>query len=419
MTTSPDPQQFLRRKPRWLVMANAVVRRLDDLSTRPLFAAEPAELIWRAQSKTGLDDFGDESFREPLAILCRQMRAAPPLSAFGRLLLREDLTSRLVNRLRIQAYLADHPEVQDEQVAAPLFILGLPRTGTTLLHRLLATDPRNRALRAWEMADPIPPPDPGGLDTATRVLRASGFSKVLNYVAPNLKVAHEHDSTLPEECISLLANTLMTDWYGFALGGAYYQWLEQQDLTRAYESHAMMLKLFQSRQPGRRWVLKAPSHLLGLRWLLSAYPDAVILHIYRDPLEVLPSAASLYTLMRAAVYLDVDPAAVGAEVAAKLSTWLERGLAARDEEERRAGSRVQFVDVDYRLLVQQPLAVLPTIYERMNVELVPAVTRGFERFLAQNPQGKHGRHRYTLEQFGFDPATERRRFAAYGQRFDC
>ncbi len=403
-------------RPRALELANALVRLLDLAGGRFL-AVHEETLIRKACKKTGLSDFGDGSFREPLRILCRHSQTGKRMTALGRVTFRTTLLQQLVNKLMIQAELAAHPEICEEEVREPIFVLGLPRTGTTLLHRLLARDPVNRTPQYWEMTNPVPPPEPATYETDPRIKKAEQGFAILDYAAPALISMHEMHASQAEECLPLMANDLLSGLFCAPWDSPYLDWFMNLDMEHAYELHERQLKLLQWKFPNKRWVLKAPWHLYGLESLLKTYPGARIVQTHRNPLEVLPSNASLLTTMRSAFYESVDPIAIGNEVVRRSEALITRGMEVRSKEEQRGDSLSIFQDVHYANLVSDPMGTIKSIYEGFGLELSPEADERMRSYLADSPQHKHGKHRYTLEQFGLDADVVRERFRSYCERF--
>ncbi len=365
----------------------------------------------RAQTQSELD----AGVRQRLDIVIESIRRDAALSPFGHLFLRDDLVQRVANRLRLQDYLARNPQVTRVPVVAPLFVLGLPRTGTTLLQRLLAQDPAHRALTPWEMSNPIPPPEPGFHGARARIAAAERKSRIVNYVVPELRRMHEHSGGSPEECFWLMANDLHGNWLTVAATvPSYTAWFYQQDLTDLYRIHRQWLQVLSSRWMPQRWLLKAPLHVYGLEWLLATYPDARVVWTHRDPLAVIPSLASLHFNIRAAFSPAVDAAAVGRETLEELSTWLRRGERARAD---LAASDGRIVDVRYDRLVADPMREVRRIYDAFGIALGDEAEQRMRDFIAANPKDKHGPHRYALAEFGLTAEDVRERFAASPPRW--
>jgi hypothetical protein len=407
-----DAERPLPRLPLPLRAVNLAGALLERVGRRPIDLSEPA-LLEAARRATGLDDFGEPWFREGLRALLASYEEGGHLTTFGRLRARNECIRLLANRLRIEDDRRRFPEIARERIAAPIFIVGLPRTGTTLLHHLLAQDPAHRVLAVWEVLAPSPPPRRETRDTDPRRAAAERSLRRFERLAPEFAAIHPIHASGPEECVNLFNLCFASMQFETASDvPTYAAWLERQDLRAAYAYYRELLKLLQWRCPAERWVLKSPAHLFALDALLETFPDACVVQTHRDPLRVLPSQCSLVAHLRVLGEKRVEPQAIGREVPATFARGVERAMAvrARTGEER-------FTDVHYRELVRDPLAAVRAIYERFGLRLEPRAEAAMKSWLAANPQGKHGAHRYTLEQFGLDAAIESRRFAAYRERF--
>jgi len=415
----PDnSRQFIIYSPNLLKIANSFIYMLDRIFGR-VMTLKDEKLIQKACKKTGLNDFGDNSFREALRILCEITQKGPRMTAYGRYFTRIDLLRRLMNKLRIQADITIHTEILDEKINKPIFIIGLPRSGTTFLHRLLAQDPANRTLKTWEMNEPSPPPERSTSETDPRIKKMEKAYSWMYYAMPALKAIHEVDARTPEECILLMANGFISEYFTMGIGAHpdYSDWLYSQDLTSIYTFHKQQLQLLQWKYPTVRWVLKAPFHLHGLKWLLDVYSDARILHVHRNPLEVLPSAASLLATTMACVFSNVDPVAIGQKVTHGLAGILWSGIKARLSSEMKQNCQAVFLDIYYKELVADPISTVRKVYNNFGLNLSDKVLKSMQCFLDKNPQYGHGRHRYTLDMFGLKKDTERRRFRRYIEYF--
>jgi hypothetical protein len=371
------------------------------------------KLLAVGRARTGLGDWGDDAFRQPLRLLLDSLEREAHLNFLGRIAARRWITQMLVNRLEIREMLRLHPEIANEPIRRPLFILGLPRTGTTLLHLLFAQDPANRVLRFSEGQAPAFQPAQRRLEPDPRSRQAARELKSLYYLAPHFLAIHPLEADGPQECTALFANSFRSLQFEFTYNvPSYSAWLEQQDLADAYRYYAYQLRLLEWRQPAARWVLKSPAHLFGLDALLATFPDACIVQTHRDPLKVLASCCSLAAVLRGVTSDHVVPCQIGRQFAAKWAAGLERALAARD----RAGPD-RFFDVHFQELLSDPLGVVQKIYARFGFPFASAVETRMRQALAENPRDKHGVHRYTLRQFELDPLQEARRFAGYCDRF--
>jgi len=394
-------------------LANGLLRTAGRFGIRP-GSLKPAAIVEQAVARTGQEDFGpDDGWREGLEHLCTDFLGPARLSPIGRIAAHRHLVDLLANRLWLEADRKEHPEIAERAIARPLFIVGLPRTGTTLLHMLLAQDPAHRVPEVWEVMHPAPATG----SEKQRKARAARELAWMERLAPDLKVMHPLAPELPQECIAIDSHTLQSQEFQTTHTVENYQhWYEHQPLVPVYRFHRRFLQWLDWQRPGTRWVLKAPAHLFGLSALLEVYPDAAIVQTHRDPLQVMASLASLGTTLRAAFSEHVDPVAVGREKARRWGDGLLDAMAARD-----AGSlpAKAFLDVGYRNIVADPIATVARIHGHFGLEFSDQAEARMREFLARNPKDKHGRHRYTLEQFGLDPEHERARFAEYRQRFGC
>jgi len=373
-------------------------------------------LLAEAQKRTGLRDFGSDDFREPLDVLLRSYDEEAALTFVGRTAARMNTLRLLEQRLWFEEYRKRHPEIAAQEIRRPLVIVSLARAGTTILHRMLACDPANRTPLSWELMFPVPPPERATHDTDARIARAERELRAFErWLAPGLPAVHEVGARLPEECLMIMAYSFRS--YQFPSMNwvpSYQRWMESHDILPGYAYHRRILQHLQWKCPGERWVLKAPAHIFGIHEIFTTYPDAGIVHMHRDPLEVVASLTSLTSAIYAAFSDDVDSHAVGREMVETLLTGLERYFAARDGV---PGRNERFMDIDFRELAGDHIGTVRRIYERFDMELTDEAERRMRAFLAANRKGKHGEHRYSLAQFGIDQAVETRRFLAYKERF--
>ena len=376
-------------------------------------------LMAEARDRTGLHDFGDEAFREPLAVLTASLTHDANLNAEGLATQHARLVDSLATRLAAQDHFRRDPEILEERIEAPLVVVALPRSGTTHLHRLLASDPAVQAVLWWECRSPAPRP---GSDwergTDPRIADAHAQVKAILEARPELASIHPWDPEGPDEEILLLEHSFLSH---VPESGAnlpsYNAWLEKQDLAPAYAYLKKLLQFlqWQKRRAGRggdRWVLKAPFHLGNLETLLAAFPDARVVQTHRDPIDTLPSIASMYAALWKLATDAVDEHAIGRLCLHRYGRALERCLAAR---ERLPAER--FLDVDYRALVADPIAEVRRIYAFSGHPLPDEVVAVMRRHLDDHARGKRASHDYHLERFGYDAPTLEKAFGAYRARF--
>lgn len=359
-----------------------------------------------AVEATGLTDFGNPSYREGLEVYVDSLDREAGLSEIGVLAVEGNLVASLRNRLRVVDWRATHPEVAAERVHAPLFVIGLPRTGTTLLSALLAEDPRRRALRRWESGDLVPPPEAATFDTDPRIEATRVSAAMLDTLNPGFKAIHHEPAEGPTECVTLLGQHFVSLlWETIANVPTYGEWLLAADQHDAYAYHRDCLQLLQSRAPGR-WSLKSPHHGLALDALLAHYPDARIVVTHRDPVPVIGSLCSL-TRSLSGTFTDVDHTAYIAE------HWLDvaEQIVQRTIDARARHPEAAFLDVDYAELLERPLDVIAQIYAFDGLEATPEAEARMRAYLADNTQGKFGRHSYSLAEFGLREHEVRARLA--------
>jgi hypothetical protein len=297
----------------------------------------PDRLRSAARRRTQLEDFGSWPIDAPLARLLEAYREEARLTMLGRITVRELVVSLLRTLLELEADRRRRPEIESQPIEAPVFIIGLPRTGTTLLHGLMSEDPGNRVPRTWEVMYPTGFP-------ATRAdverLRARTESRLAwaNRLAPEFKRIHPIAPDLPQECIAITAPVFMSIQFHTTHNvPSYEDWLESTDQAPAYAFHRRFLQHLQAQRPGDRWILKAPGHLFALDALLAEYPDAKIVQTHRDPLRVMASMASHATVLRRAFSNSADPHEIAADWSARWSAALDSFLATRDRHDLAAG----------------------------------------------------------------------------------
>ena len=409
MTTfAVSPQAVLRK----------VVRRTARLVEGPaarLLPLDASDLLKGALRKARVREVEDSAFLEGLGRLVRSLEEEARLNLFGRIAVREDIMRLLANRFRVERDRRRDPAIAEEEIRRPIFITGLPRSGSTLLHGLLAQDPANRVPQTWEMLDPSPCPRRETYERDKRIRKTERELRWLDRLVPEFRKIHAVGARLPEECVILLAHSFVSSQFcSMYVVPSYQRWVEEQDLVPAYRLHRRFLQHLQRHCRGERWVLKAPAHLATLRELFQVYPDASIIMTHREPLEVLGSEASLHTVLRRAFSDAIDPKAVGREVSELTAKEMRIGLAARDDG---CAPSDQFFDLLYPDLVRDPIGAVRAIYAHFDLAFTAAAEAGMRRYLTTNPKDEHGSHDYSLAQFGLDLEEERHRYEDYRARF--
>ena len=373
----------------------------------PLLAVD---LIETAKRRCGLEDFGGGDFFEAISRLLESCHRESRLNLIGKIALRSDLLRTLCSRLLMEEDRQIYPGIARQEIREPLFIVGLPRSGTTLLHTLLAADPEHRVPLTWEVMTPSPPT---GDHEQRRIQRATQSCNYLNWLAPTFRHVHAVGAELPQECVGLMTPSFMSDQFDtMYYVPSYRAWFFRQDLLPAYEYHRRFLQHLQFRRSARRWVLKAPTHMSALPTLLSVYPDALFVQTHRAPLEAMASVSSLITILRRVFSDAVDPLVVCRDAVQYWSQTLDTFLQERD---RLAHKRI--CDLDFLEIRRDPIAAIRRIYKHFGWLLSPETEQRMRVVLARQSREQYGNHRYDLSQFGFDPAEGARAFAAYCEQF--
>jgi hypothetical protein len=375
---------------------------------------DAADLVDSVVTETGLSDFGGDSYRPGLDRLVDALEGQAELTGLGAEILGLRLRMLLANRLRVEDTHRAHPAIADEDVDGPLFIIGLPRTGTTALSQLLSLDPQIRSLRLWESSDPVPPPESATEDTDPRIAEASRGLDAMYETFPRMASLHYQTATGPTECQDLLGMEFRTAHFdGMAHVPAYTAWAMDCDMAPAYRYHRRVLQLLQWRCPPRLWHLKTPVHMLALDALDAAYPNARFLWTHRDPALVLGSVCSLVGYVRSWVSERDDAAELGAQQTALWSEALRRAMAFR----QRVGES-RFADIAFAPLNADPVASVGHAYEHFGLDLSPEAAGRMRTWSEENARGSRGVHEYALEDFGITADAVRDSFRFYTDHFD-
>jgi len=391
---------------------NAVGNAIKRLG-REVPSLDPAGVVRAATKKAGCHDLGSYSYEEPLEVFLASCEAEAELTTFGRILVTKMLAAALTNRIELHRWSLDHPAVAKETIDSPWIIVGLPRTGTSLLSMLLGLDPMARPLRQWEAAHLIPPPTLEGAEEDPRIALTAKELDGLMKLNPPLKAMHPFGATLAQECVSLFmydVRTLALETQAHV--PTYARWLEQADMAPAYAQHKLALQALQSAQPTERWILKTPNHLWHLDALLAAYPDARIIWTHRDPGPVVTSLASLANAGQRPLTSRADPRPAAEEWKRKCAFALSSAVA---YDERTAEGWCQHLS--YGALIDDPLSAVRRLYATFGDEVSDLHARRMEAFLEQRPQDAFGHHRYDPADFGWTYAGLAEEFAGYTSRY--
>jgi hypothetical protein len=394
---------------------NALGRGAEALGVRGFSLAEDA-LLAAARADAKLDDFGPSTFRSGLRVLLDSLERDAKLTAFGRYFARRQVHELLVTRLRLVDWRVRNPEVEKQEIVRPLFVLGLPRTGTTLLYSLLALDPAHRSPLSWEVDDPCPPAEAASYASDPRIAKSEWRFAQLRQLARGIQAIHPVGASLPQECIVITASEFASIRFEMTFDVATYQdWLLDAELTGCYGWHKRFLQHMQSRYAKQRWVLKSPGHLGSIDALLAAYPDALIVQTHRDPRRVVPSVSSLEWTLRQVASDAQNPRALGEQQLRAWSRTLAKGLRAREKHVARAA---QFLDLHFHEIAADAIGCVRRIYAHFGLDLTPEFERRMREYVAAHPREEHGAHRYTLAGFGLRAREVDDAFAEYAARFD-
>ncbi len=376
-------------------------------------------VVERAEALTEVEDPDPSHFIENLDAVVRSMNDDAALTPGGLEGAVSLMAVALRNRMEVDRYVADEPGIDDSSLEPPIFLTGLPRSGTTYFQYLFDQDPRLRMLRTWEGDRPVPPPatDPASVqrrleastDTARRAHEATGGK---------IDAFHLTDVEGPQECLAILDQTFVNPGllWTMSVSGYLDFLLHDADLPAAYEYHARVLKLLQWGAPARRWALKWPCHLLALDAIARVHPDARFVVTHRDPVQALASNCSLAHMLRAGTSPNADPGQIGRDMLELVRQHVDR-LVAFDIAQTEAGSSA-LVHVDYYRLVDAPEDVMPEVFDAIGLEWSPEVDQRIRAWREANPKGKRGTHEYRLDDYGLDRATVTAAFAGYTERFD-
>jgi hypothetical protein len=368
-------------------------------------------LLEQARAAAKLSDFGGDDFRSALRVLC-ETYARAPFDEQGHKRNQRRLLMLLATRLRVQAALARHPEIADRQLARPMVLTGMPRSGTSALFNLLAADPSARALLLWETQFPDPAEGlaPGAPDPRHEAVKA--YYVDAHKKNPEFTKIHFASADTPEECVLLQALSMHGVHHGVeVMLEPYGSWYREQDLAPMYAYYKMLLQMLDWQRPGDRWLLKAPAHMWAIEALIEQFPDVSIVWSHRDPLLCTASICSMTAAIPGGT-LKTDPEKLGPIVMDFYATSLERGLAARDRCEA-----ARFIDVNHDDFIDDSIGVAKSIYDHFGLEMGPDARAALDAHAQSNPQGKHGSHDYSLEEWGLDARAVRERFAPYIERF--
>lgn len=389
-----------------------------DYAAMPDVALDEETLLAAARAKTGLADFGDDAdWREGFALLVRCLNDEAKLNKAGRLIAFGELSRHLENRLRVTDDIKRHPEILDVAIRKPVFMMGLPRTGSTIMHDLLAQDPDNRVPLTWECNYMSPPAEKETYETDPRIADCEAhFERTSRLLIPEFQAIHEMGARLAQECLMLNAFDFKSIIFPNQFWVPTYQrWVMASDNLSVYRTHKRLLQYMQWKNPRTRWVLKSTGYFWGLDAILSVYPDAQIVMTHRDPVKLIASHCSLVSVACSMGSDDVNRIEIGQLWSATWEDAMRRMVVFKKSGRADA---IGVFDMYFAEMVKDQVAMAKRIYAHFGLPMAPLAEQRMRDFIARNPKERHGTHRYTLEQSGLDPVRERERCRFYQEYFN-
>ena len=396
--------------------AERMLNRVAAVSVRfdlPPTRLDVDDMLRAAAKAEGSDDWGDETFVRFLREAVRQLQAAG-ITPLAHAFVRGICVRAIRNRIKIERFFKAHPEVAEIPVERPVFIVGFPRTGTTVLQNTLSLHPARRALQFWELTAPVPEyPDPAE-DERRRKASTERILFWANLVAPEQNDLHEVRADTPEECWGLFMNTFAVLNFDFQTGmTSWGDWLFEQDLTWAYEEYRRMLQILLHQRPAKHLVLKCPEHLWFLDPLLKVFPDAGIVWTHRDPYTTVGSYCSMISLPRRTYFGHFEHRDIGTYVVERFHSGIVRGLEARAR-----ASEDRFVDIAFEDVVRDTPGVVRQICERFGLEPGDDLEAQVAAWQDSGRKDKRGSHVYDPSRYGLEAEAVRARWSDYIERFD-
>ncbi|MCR9105958.1 MAG: sulfotransferase [Gammaproteobacteria bacterium] len=373
-------------------------------------------LLKQARKDSGLQDFGDSDFELPLRMLLDSLETEARLTLLGRIIARGDLLRTLTNRLGMVELLKRHPEIEEQPIEKPLFVVGPPRSGTTIFHDLLAMDTDNRVPLSWEACYPLPPPESASYNTDPRIAKVQADLDRVDTLIPEFKRMHPMGAQRAQECVSLTSHdfTSMIFYVQFSVP-SYDNWVMQNDMRSAFKWHRRFLQILQWKCPGQRWALKSPQHLWHLEFVHREYPDALFVQTHRDPVKTLISMSNLAVTLQALSSDHAHLPTVAAHYATALAGGYDKTVAYRQSGKL---PDAQVVDLYFRDFMQDQVGTVRRAYDHFGLALSDAAATSMQRFLDDNPADKHGKHLYELAATQLDLEHLRELFSNYEAHFN-
>ena len=379
-----------------------------------LFSDSIASLHAHASEARQLDDFGEDDYSQALEMLCRSLDEDAALTPLGELTFQTMITDALEARLLAEDGWKRNPAAGNARVERPLVIIGLPRSGTTALHHLIAQDPGIQTLEHWIQRTPKPRPPRSAWQQDPDYLASEARVRMMYERSPEMRAIHEIEAHLPDECWNLFSqNFSHSSYQANADVHQYARWWANADMTPVYRRHLRNVQLIGHREPQKRWLFKDATHLFDAGALFEVYPDALIVQTHRDPARLIPSVCSLCWSARGALSQGTDMAAFGRSTLELWERSIFNMMAAREKQDPS-----QFFDLPFERFVSDPVRAIEEIYRAFDLAFTSDVKAAVERFRSDNPKGKHGEHAYSASQWGLDSEEIHERFRRYTDTYE-
>ncbi len=405
-------------RPLWMKLLNTVGAVFDRVGIRPRLDAN--DILQRVRKKTGLQGPAPGWDQGGLEMLVWSLNNESQLNTFGRIATRQMLVGLVSNYVTLNDWFDKHPEEEQQVIEKPVFIVGLPRTGTSAMHGLMATDPLSRSPLFWEVNTPLPRPHPDHIDDDPRIAEMQKQIDMQYEMAPGFQAIHKMDATMPQEDSASMQQamygiTLTLMWYV----PTYRKWLMEADPEPALQFHKRFLQMLQATEPDNRpierWLLKTPDHLGSLAAIFKLFPDARIVFTHRNPVDVIGSVCSfVWTLSGMFTDTAQVPELIGDEQADSWNTLF--GICMRDREQLPQFEE-QIFDIYFEDIKSDPFGTVLGIYSKFGIQPPADMQQRMQAYLDENPRGKHGKHEYTLADYHLTEEGERQRFAAYIEKY--
>jgi len=414
VSTAPTVPTVSRRTYGPLLKAADAAAKIGEKLGVKLGSYDLEHILATARARTGLTDFGPETFREPMQKII-DTAGAMPFTSLGRVVTAQSFTKAAANRLHYEKFVVDHPEVRDIKVERPIFVLGFPRTGTTVLQNLLALHPERRGLQFWELIEPTPTHDDFAIDRAKRMANLDRILKLAYLVAPEQRDVHYVDTSTLEECWPLFGNSFAVLNWDLQCGNkAYGDWLvDEYDMHAAYAEYRQWLQVALWRQPAANLVTKCPEHLWFVDALLDTFPDACIVWTHRDPVDTIASYCSLISMQWRTLLGGFEPKDIGDHVSRRFHQGIERAMEARQRHDPK-----RFYDLEFSRFVRDPAAAVRDVCRHFDLSYGKGMDGEVANWLATKRSDERGAHKYDAEMYGLRKGDILDQYSGYIENFE-